>query len=358
MDIRWGVFSAKSRTALKTGWLITAGVVALYLGLIQPRDQARGIASEKATGLAAVSGGVGWEPISLWRQTSLLPHFRSDAYLQKGIVGGVPVDRAVVAPASLMTFSGGRAGGEEGSSEDRRLVRTESLSLIVKAPTGTAEKIIKIAQGAGGFLVTSNVNGGADATSALLSIRVPTDKFEEVRAQIRKLSLRMENESIDAQDVTKQYVDQEARLRNLRAQEQQYLGILHKAATVKDTLEVSDKLNEVRGAIEERQAEFEALSKQVETVAINITLRAEADAQVFGLNWRPLYQLKIAAREGLDGFGEYAASMATFVFYLPTILLWLFTILAGATVGWRILKWAARILFISPKTSLVEKAAG
>ena len=146
---------------------------------------------------------------------------------------------------------------------------------------------------------------------------MPTDKFEEVRAQIRKLSLRMENESIDAQDVTKQYVEQEARLRNLRAQEQQYLGILRKAATVKDTLEVSDKLNEVRGAIEERQAEFEALSKQVETVAINITLRAEADAQVFGLNWRPLYQLKIAAREGLDGFGEYAASMTTFVFYCP-----------------------------------------
>jgi Domain of unknown function (DUF4349) len=347
MVIRCGVFAAKRKMALKTGWLITAGVVALYLGLIQPRDQARGIASEKATGLAAVSGGVGWE----------LPHFRSEAYLQKGIVGGVPVDRAVVAPASLMTFLGGRAGGEENSSEDRRLVRTESLGLIVKTPAETAEKIVKIAQAAGGFLVTSNVNGGADATSALLSIRVPTDKFEEVRAQIRKLSLRMENESIDAQDVTKQYVDQEARRRNLRAQEQQYLGILRKAATVKDTLEVSDKLNEVRGAIEERQAEFEALSKQVETVAINITLRAEADAQVFGLNWRPLYQLKIAAREGLDGFGEYAASMTAFVFYLPTILLWLFTILAGAAVGWRILKWAARRLFISPTKNLAEKAA-
>jgi hypothetical protein len=358
MVIRRGVFHTKSRMALKTGWLITAGVVALYLGLIQPRDQARGIASEKATGLAAVSGGVGWEPISLWRQTSILPHFRSEAYLQKGIVGGVPVDRAVVAPASLMTFSGGRAGGEENWSEDRRLVRTESLGIIVKTPAETAEKITKIAQGAGGFLVTSNVNGGADATNATLSIRVPAGKFEEARTQIRKLSLRIESESTDAQDVTKQYVDQEARLRNLRAQEQQYLGILHKAATVKDTLEVSDKLNEVRGAIEERQAEFEALSKQVETVAINIMLRAEADAQVFGLNWRPLYQLKIAAREGLDGFGEYAASMATFVFYLPTILLWLFTILAGAAVGWRILKWAARILFISPKTSLVEKAAG
>jgi len=87
MVIRWGVFSATRRTALKTGWLITAGVVALYLGVIQPRDQARGIASQKASGLAAVSGGVSWEPISLWRQTSILPHFRSEAYLQKSLSG-------------------------------------------------------------------------------------------------------------------------------------------------------------------------------------------------------------------------------------------------------------------------------
>ncbi|HTF42795.1 MAG TPA: DUF4349 domain-containing protein [Terriglobales bacterium] len=357
MVIRWGVFSTKSRPALKTGWLIAAGVVALYWGVIPPRDQARGIASEKASGLAAVSGGVGWEPLSLWRQTPILPHFKSEAYLQKGMIGGVAVDPAVVAPASLITFSGERAGAEEDTSEeDRKLVRTESLGLIVPTPAETAEKIIQIAQGAGGFLVTSIVSGGAEATSASLSIRVPAEKFDEVRAQIRKLSLRVESDGIDAQDVTKQYVDQEARLRNLQAQEQQYLGILRKAATVKDTLEVSDKLNEVRGAIEEKQAEFEALSKQVETLAINITLRAEADAQVFGLNWRPLYQLKIAAREGLDGFGEYAASMTTFVFYLPSILLWLFTILAGAGVGWRILKWSARKLFISPKTDMVEKA--
>jgi len=179
----------------------------------------------------------------------------------------------------------------------------------------------------------------------LLSIRVPTDKFEEVRAQIRKLSLRMENESIDAQDVTKQYVDQEARLRNLRAQEQQYLGILRKAATVKDTLEVSDKLNEVRGAIEERQAEFEALSKQVETVAINVTLRAEADAPVFGLNWRPLYQMKLALRDGLDGLANYASAMASLVFFLPTIILWLATIAAVSAVSWRGLRWVGRRWF-------------
>src|SRR6195256_1738525 len=123
MPIYWGAFPTKSKKAFKTGWLISAGVLALYVGVIQPRERARGIASEKATGLAAVGGGVGWEPISLWRQTSILPHLNREAYLQKGVVGGVPVDRAVVARASLMTFSGGD-GREEGASEDRKLVRT------------------------------------------------------------------------------------------------------------------------------------------------------------------------------------------------------------------------------------------
>lgn len=64
-------------------------------------------------------------------------------------------------------------------------------------------------------------------------------------------------------------MDQAARLRNLRVQESQYLGILKRAQTVKDTLEISEKLNEVCAQIEQ-QAEFEALSKQVETVAFTI----------------------------------------------------------------------------------------
>jgi hypothetical protein len=85
----------------------------------------------------------------------------------------------------------------------------------------------------------------------------------------------------------------------------------------------------------------------VETVALTISLRAEADAKVFGLNWRPLYQLKLAARQGLDSVGDYAATMATFLFYLPTVLLWLATILICAAVGWRILRWAGRVLFVA-----------
>ncbi len=336
MAIRWGVISTKSKKILKIGWLIVAGALALYLGVVGPRERARSIAADKTSGLASVSGDENKEPLSLRYQNSTPP-----TSSVAGIVGGVPGQRAPMAVALIAPNDEEVAG----PASDRKLVRTASLGLIVNTPTQTVDRIVQLVEGAGGFLVTSNVNGGDDATSASLTIRVPAAKFDEIRTQIRKLGLRVESESIEAQDVTRQYVDEEARLRNLRAQEQQYLGILRKASTVKDTLEVSDKLNEVRGEIEEKQAEFDTLSKQIETVAINITLRAEADAQVFGLHWRPLYQLKIAAREGLDGLADYASSITAFVFYLPTVLLWLFTILAGAAIGWRLLRWVARVFF-------------
>jgi Domain of unknown function (DUF4349) len=344
MDIRVKLLGnklwAKSRKPLRVFGLITAGLIAAYISSLQSREhEFGGIASSRATGMAAEYQEA-TDPLGLWHQMSILPHSPAVAMLQKGVA-----QRVVAEPATVALQN------DQLESSDRKMVRTASLNLLVKAPAQSLDRIVQLAQNAGGFVVTSQVYGGADALNASLAIRVPTKKFDEVRTQILALALHVDGENTDAQDVTRQYVDEDARLRNLRAQEQQYLGILRKAATVKDTLEVSEKINDVRQEIEEKQAEFEALSKQVATVAINIALRAEADEQVFGLHWRPLYQLKFAAREGLDGLGSYVASMTSVVFFLPTFLLWLMTILVGSAIVWRILRWAARILFHAQKTN-------
>jgi hypothetical protein len=356
MQIQWGSWWQRSRKTLKTGWLITAGLVAVYVGGIQPREEARETASERATGLSASTE---WKPQSLWRDMSLSRRI-------EGVVGGVPggiaEDRAPL-QASVANPSSGYAPRSMPmvvktaiANDDRNTIRKGAMDLIVKSPRDASDKIRQLAEQLGGFLVSSDIYGGDEALSASLTIRVPASRFEDACAEIRKLGLRVETEKLDAQDVRRQYVDQSARLRNLRAQESQYLGVLKQAKTVKDTLEVSDKLDEVRGEIEQQQAEFDALSKQVETVALTISLRAEAEAKVFGLNWRPLYQLKLAARQGLDSVGDYAATMAAFLFYLPTVLLWLASILICAAAGWRILRWAGKALFVPRKISVVEPA--
>jgi len=256
---------------------------------------------------------------------------------------------ALVASVSTALTEPSPANAPANSAMDRKMIRNSSVDLVVAKPADAAEKIRALADGMGGFLVSSEVSGGTDAASGSLTIRVPAARFEEARAEIRKLGLRVESEKVAAQDVTRKYVDQDASLRNLHAEEVQYLSILKQAHTVKDTLEVSDKLSEVRGQIEQQQAEFDALSKQIETVAITVSLRAEAEAQVLGLHWRPLYQMKLALRDGLDAVAEYAISITSIVFYLPAVLLWTITIVLGAALGWRTLRWVGRVFFAWPK---------
>ncbi len=329
MASTWGL-SATHNKWFRNAWLVTALFVAVYVA-VQPLRQPNGVSQPMAQFSA-------YQPDALMAQ-------RSEP---AGVIGGVEAEAKTalqftrsgeVHPAPPLPPPG---------SDDRKFIRSNSLDLIVQNPAEMVEKIRRLAEGFGGFLVTSQVNGAENTSSGSLTVRVPVSHFDEVRAQIRKLGIRVESDRIEAQDVTRQYVDQGSRLRNLHAMEDQYLSIMKRATTVKDTLDVSEKLNDVRGQIEEQQAEFNALSKQVETVEIAVQLRTETETQVFGLNWRPLSRLKMALRDGLDGIGTYMASMANILFYLPAVLLWLGTILLGAALAWRVLRWTTRTFFAGP----------
>ena len=234
---------------------------------------------------------------------------------------------------------------ERAADVDHKIVETGFMELMVGSPADTSDKIRNLAAQMGGFTLNADTRQEGEDSVASLAVQVPADKFEEARTQIRKLVLKVESEKLEAKDVTKEYADESARLRNLNAQEVQYLSILKQAKTVKDTLEVSNKLNDVRGQIEQQQAELNALAKQVDTVALTISLRSDKEAQVFGLNWRPLYELKIAVRDGLEAIGNYAGVMATILLYLPAVILWTATILLAAAASSRLFVWVRRVLF-------------
>ena len=51
---------------LKVGWIVTAGVLALYIGVVRPNEMRVGINNSKATGLAAQT-----RPVAFWRQARL-----------------------------------------------------------------------------------------------------------------------------------------------------------------------------------------------------------------------------------------------------------------------------------------------
>ncbi|MGA8443504.1 MAG: DUF4349 domain-containing protein, partial [Candidatus Sulfotelmatobacter sp.] len=229
---------------LKAGWMTAAAIVALYGGAIRPQENAGGIANQRGTGLASIAGQR-HEPLLLWKgsatekETSIEHHAR-------GVIGGVPgaiTDRKDRTVQSAMLSSAPESPSPQTvlTASDRKMVRSCSLEIIVQKPADAAEKIVGLAERLGGFLVSSEVRGGQDATGGTLTIRVPAAQFKVARAEIRKLGLRVENERMEAQDMTRQYVDDETNLRNLRAEESQYRALLKQAKTVKDTLDVSRK---------------------------------------------------------------------------------------------------------------------
>lgn len=245
--------------------------------------------------------------------------------------------RGAYAPTLVKTRS-----AEVESSGVEKILRTSSMAVIVQHPAEATQRITALADALGGYLVSSE---SGSENVAVLTIRVPAGCFEQARAEIRKLGLRVESEKVEAQDVTMRYVDQDATIRNLRAEEAGYLSILKQATTVKDMLAVSQTLSEVRRQIEQQQAEFNVLSKQVETGAISISLRTEFEAQVFGLNWHPLNQVKMALSDGLESIGNYAAAMTAIIFYLPATLLWVGTLFFSALGSWRLVVWVGRRWF-------------
>ena len=77
---------------------------------------------------------------------------------------------------------------------------------------------------------------------------------------------------------------------------------------------------------------------------------------MFGVPWRPAYELKFATAQGLEGLANYATSMLGLLFYLPAILLWLATILVGAALDWRLLRFGTRALFGAKRTGQIGTA--
>ena len=312
----------KNRDAVRIAVLGIVGLTAVHNAVFVPLFRLRGIATSKATALAAME-----EPPTLWERSPL--GFVEDADLSAGILASLQSE-----PHDQISES----------TTIRRVAHTSEFNIVVTNPIATADKIRELAESLGGNLLASRYSGN-DTNYANISISVPITSQSQAESEIRKLALRIDSENTEAEDVTKEWVDSDARLRNLRATVAEYLRLLQRAGSVQDTLEITDKLSETRGQIEQLQAEFSALAKRVQMITISVALRANADVQVMGLHWQPLYRAKLSLREAVDALGSYSATMFSVILHLPVIALWATTLLGFAAIGWRLLCWAGRVFF-------------
>jgi hypothetical protein len=218
-----------------------------------------------------------------------------------------PASTAAARAAMAAAPAGGQAADQAAQTStvpsptdtgQRLIVKDGSLTLQVDDVGASAAQIRQLAETLGGFVVTSTEREDNGRPAATVTIRVPAERFDEAMGQLKGIAQRVNSEQISSKDITDEYVDVEARLRNLRATEQTYIGLLGQARTVDDVLKIQQQLSNVRGQIEQLQGRLQYLEKSAALSSITVELRLPAAAQgpvpaEFAL--QPIFRTAVAA---------------------------------------------------------------
>lgn len=162
----------------------------------------------------------------------------------------------------------------EGITDGRKLVRDASLDLEVKNYDIALDAITGIAVGNSGYVATKDSarlpNGKMSGT---VVIKVLPGRLDVALLQIRALG-ELKNQSLSTRDVTKEYFDTDARLRNARKMEERLLALLDTMkGKITELLAVEKELGRVREQIEQMQGDLKVYDSLVQYATITISLR-------------------------------------------------------------------------------------
>ena len=227
-------------------------------------------------------GGEGYEPMPTPMPAPMPPEKESAMPGMEGF----PEDRDVTLPT------------------ERMIVRNGDMSLVVEDVATARDEIDQLAVSLGGWVVDSNIYGEEEETRGWISIRVPSEKFDQALTELRALAVRVTSESTSTQDITEEYVDLESRLRNAEATEDQYLALLEKAEAVEDILRIYEALSRIRYEIEQIKGRMQYLEQKSAMSLISVSLVPEVSlGPLVPPGWSASESLNSAIR-GLTTFGQ------------------------------------------------------
>jgi hypothetical protein len=163
---------------------------------------------------------------------------------------------------------------EAGSAPERMIIRSGKLSMTVADVSAGVESATVLARRLDGYVASTSLRENDGQQTATLSLRVPGPRYDEALGELRRLALRVDEESGSGQDVTEEFADLGAQLRNQEAAEAQYLELLKKAQSVEDVLKVQQRLTEVRTQIERLKGRMQLLQRRTDLAQIEVTLAA------------------------------------------------------------------------------------
>ena len=212
-----------------------------------------------------------------------------------------------VASVAGATAADGLAAGEmpvletetDGVSrvDDALIVRTASLELEVDDVAAVLADARGEMAALGGYVAGSDEYDQGEHRWATVTYRVPVERFDEAIDALRGLATRVVRESTQSAEVTATVVDLDARIANLRASEAALVDIMDRAGRIEDVLSVQMRLEDVRGQIEQLEAQRANLADQ-------------AALSTLAVSWFTPVAAVTMAQEGWDLLTEVDAALA------------------------------------------------
>lgn len=252
------------------------------------------------------------------------------------IAPGASAPEAGPAPQSLAGAEGDTSVVVAGDGQHpRRIVYTANVDLVVEEFEGIPARVADLAEQFGGYVANSNVHGQPGyPRRGSWTIRVPVDNYSALLSEARELG-ELRSLMSNSKDVSAEYYDIEARIRNKQKTEARIVELLEDATgNLEQVLVVEQKLDQVREEIERMQGRLRVLTDQTALATVTVTVE-----QIRGYEpvEEPTYgaRVKRAFRSSLDALVTMAADVSiVIVSLLPWIAVLLVLCLLAVPFVW------------------------
>lgn len=217
------------------------------------------------------------------------------------------------------------------------IVRTAQINLTTTEFDRARGSLEEILTRHNGYMGQLSVIGSADAARTLeAELRVPANQLDAALAEMKALG-RVDSESQKGDEVTQQYVDLQARLKNSRNEEQRLIEILRqRTGKLSDVLAVEKEIASVREEIERMEAEKKTMEKQVTFSTVSMKISEDYKQPVHVVPDATSTRIRNAA---VEGYETMVAGLVNVLLFLaswgPSLLLWGIILFFPARWLWR-----------------------
>ncbi len=234
---------------------------------------------------------------------------------------------------------------------NRMIVKNADVRLMVKDTDVAIDRATQIIGDAGGYIVSSRVwyqdYYGNNLKYASVTIGVPVEEFENVLSRLRKLAVKIVDETASGSDVTDQYVDLQSQLTNLEATRARIQEFLKDAKTVDEALRINQELANIEGQIEQIKGQMNYLNDRSAFSTITVNFEPEFPVLTPTPTSTPYPTATPIPWNPGQTFGEAKSTVTVLYQGIANFMIWLVVVilpivLPPALILWVVWKWLNR----------------